>query len=180
MKCVDGVIHLDDGTRIPANLSDEDARDEINRRCLGTRLKGGHFAHACFFLGPRKFYETLRKMDVAEREQICMTSISYVNKLYGEEELKRLQRKAARFVNTGLIATLAGAVASDGLEDGRVLSGVGGQYNFVAMAHALEDGHSILMIRSTTEEEGKALSNIRWSCGHVTIPRHLRDIVVTE
>ena len=119
MKCVDGLIHLDDGTRIPANLTDAGARDEINRRCLGTRLKGGHFAHACFFLGPRKFYETLRKMDVAEREQICMTSISYVNKLYGEEELKRLQRKVARFVNTGLIATLTGAVASDGLEDGR-------------------------------------------------------------
>src|SRR5207248_2189829 len=180
MKCVDGVIHLDDGTRIPANLADEGARDEIVRRCLGTRLKGGHFAHACFFLGPRKFYETLRKMAASEREQICMTSISYVNKLYGEEELKRLQRKAARFVNTGLIATLTGAVASDGLEDGRVLSGVGGQYNFVAMAHALEDGRSILMIRSTTEEEGKVLSNVRWSYGHVTIPRHLRDMVVTE
>src|SRR5205085_4617266 len=175
-----GDIRLDDGTRVPANLSDEGARDEIGRRCLGTRLKGGHFAHACFFLGPRKFYETLHKMDVAEREQICMTSISYVNKLYGEEELKRLQRKAARFVNTGLIATLTGAVASEGLEDGRVLSGVGGQYNFVAMAHALEDGRSILMIRSTTEEEGKVLSNVRWSYGHVTIPRHLRDIVVTE
>src|SRR5205807_1840275 len=173
-------IRLADGTRIPADLADEGARDEIVRRCLGTRLKGGHIIHACFFLGPRKFYETLRKLDAAERRQICMTSISYVNELYGEESLKRLQRKAARFVNTGLIVTLAGAVASDGLEDGRVLSGVGGQYNFVAMAHALEDGRSILMIRSTTEEEGKVLSNVRWSYGHVTIPRHLRDIVVTE
>src|SRR5437588_7934177 len=48
------------------------------------------------------------------------------------------------------------------------------------MAHALEDGRSILMIRSTKEEDGRLLSNIRWSYGHVTIPRHLRDIVVTE
>jgi len=143
-------------------------------------LKGGHFAHACFFLGPRKFYDTLHQMDAAEREQICMTGISYVNELYGQEELKRLQRKAARFVNTGLFVTLTGAVASDGLEDGRVLSGVGGQYNFVAMAHALDDGHSIIMIRSTKREHGKLRSNIRWSYGHVTIPRHLRDIVVTE
>ena len=119
-------------------------------------------------------------MDVAEREQICMTGISYVNELYGEEELKRLQRKAARFVNTGLFVTLTGAVASDGLEDGRVLSGVGGQYNFVAMAHELEDGRSIIMIRSTKEEDGKLRSNVRWSYGHVTIPRHLRDLVVTE
>jgi acyl-CoA hydrolase len=175
-----GTIRLDDGARIPANLADEGARDEISRCCLGNRLKGGHFAHACFFLGPRKFYDTLRQMDAAEREQICMTGISYVNELYGEEELKRLQRKAARFVNAGLIVTLNGAVASDGLEDGRVLSGVGGQYNFVAMAHALEDGRSILMIRSTIEEEGKLRSNIRWSYGHITIPRHLRDLVVTE
>jgi Acetyl-CoA hydrolase/transferase C-terminal domain len=50
-----------------------------------------------------------------------------------------------------LVVTLTGAVASVGLDDGRVLSGVGGQYNFVAMAHALEDGRSILMIRSTKE-----------------------------
>ncbi|HEX8843371.1 MAG TPA: acetyl-CoA hydrolase/transferase C-terminal domain-containing protein [Pyrinomonadaceae bacterium] len=175
-----GAIRLDDGIRIPANLSEEEARDEIGRRCLGAQLKGGHFAHACFFLGPRKFYETLRRMDATEREQICMTSISYVNELYGEEGLKRLQRKAARFVNTGMVVTLLGAVASDGLEDGRVVSGVGGQYNFVAMAHALEDGRSILMIRSTNEEDGKLSSNVRWNYGHVTIPRHLRDIVVTE
>ncbi|MGH9456098.1 MAG: acetyl-CoA hydrolase/transferase C-terminal domain-containing protein [Thermoanaerobaculia bacterium] len=119
-------------------------------------------------------------MDPAEREQFCMTSISFVNQLYGHEELKRAQRKDARFVNTGLIATLSGAVASDTLEDGRVLSGVGGQYNFVAMAHALEDGRSILMINSTRTEHGKVLSNVCFSYGSTTIPRQLRDIVVTE
>ncbi|HJP90338.1 MAG TPA: acetyl-CoA hydrolase/transferase C-terminal domain-containing protein [Pyrinomonadaceae bacterium] len=180
LRYEDGFILLDDSARIPANLADDDASARITRHCLGSQLKRGHVAHACFFLGPRKFYETLRRMDGAEREQFCMTGISYVNELYGEEELKRLQRRAARFVNTGLICTLTGAVASDGLEDGRVLSGVGGQYNFVAMAHELEDGRSILMIRSTKEEDGKEQSNIRWNYGHVTIPRHLRDIVITE
>jgi len=142
--------------------------------------KGGYFAHACFLLGPRSFYEALRRMDRAEREQICMTGISYVNQLYGQEELKRLQRQHARFINTGLVVTLSGAVASDALEDGRVVSGVGGQYNFVTMAHALDDGRSILMIRATTQAEGKTESNVRWSYGHATIPRHLRDVVVTE
>src|SRR5947207_5145907 len=175
-----GAILLGDGNRIPPNLADKTIKGEIARHCLGTRLKSGHFAHACFFLGPRKFYDTLRQMDVAVREQICMTGISYVNELYGEEELKRLQRKSARFVNTGLFVTLTGAIASDGLEDGRVLSGVGGQYNFVAMAHELEGGRSIMMIRSTKEHDGKLRSNIRWNYGHVTIPRHLRDLVVTE
>jgi acyl-CoA hydrolase len=141
---------------------------------------GTHVAHACFFLGPQNFYESLRRMDRAEREGICMTGIAFVNQLYGQEELKRLQRKEARFVNTGLIVTLSGSVNSDALEDGRVLSGVGGQYNFVAMAHALEDGRSILLIRSTREEDGKVRSNVRASYGNITIPRHLRDIVVTE
>ncbi len=176
----DGTIKLDKVVGLSADLANETARSEIVQHCLGTTLKGGHFAHACLFLGPRKFYETLREMNIAEREQICMTGISYVNELYGDEEIKRLQRKSARFVNTGLFVTLTGAVASDGLEDGRVLSGVGGQYNFVAMAHELEDGRSIMMIRSTKEEDGKLSSNTRWSYGHITIPRHLRDLVVTE
>jgi acyl-CoA hydrolase len=37
---------------------------------------------------------------------------------------------------------LSGAVVSDGLDDGRVVSGVGGQYNFIAMAHQLATGRS--------------------------------------
>ena len=69
---------------------------------------------------------------------------------------------------------------SDGLEDGRIVSGVGGQYNFVAQAFALEDARSIIMLRASRAAAGKIQSNIRWRYGHVTIPRHLRDIVVTE
>jgi acyl-CoA hydrolase len=175
----DGALRVD-GELVPADLTDASSVNEIARRCLGERLKGGKVAHACFFLGPQRFYDALRRMDRGEREQFCMTRISFVNQLYGHEELKRAQRKEARFVNSGLTATLAGAIASDTLEDGRVVSGVGGQYNFVAMAHALEDGRSILMIRGTMEDGGKVRSNIRWNYGNITIPRHLRDFVVTE
>ena len=35
-------------------------------------------------------------------------------------------------------------------------------------------------LRSTREKQGIATSNILWNYGHTTIPRHLRDIVVTE
>jgi hypothetical protein len=76
--------------------------------------------------------------------------------------------------------TLSGAAVSDGLADGRVVSGVGGQYNFVAMAHELERARSILLLRSTREASGKTESNIVFNYGHTTIPRHLRDVVVTE
>ncbi len=62
----------------------------------------------------------------------------------------------------------------------RVVSGVGGQYNFVAMAHALPEARSILCLRATRTAHGTTTSNIVWSYAHATIPRHLRDIVVTE
>ena len=77
-------------------------------------------------------------------------------------------------------ATLLGAVTSDALEDGRVVSGVGGQYNFVAQAHELENARSIILLRATRDNAGKTESNIVWSYGHVTVPRHLRDIIITE
>jgi hypothetical protein len=76
--------------------------------------------------------------------------------------------------------TLSGSIVSDGLDDGRVISGVGGQYNFVAMAHELPGGRSLINLRATREEGTKVFSNIVWNYGHTTIPRHLRDIVVTE
>jgi acyl-CoA hydrolase len=163
-----------------ADVSTAAARDLLAETMLGDRLRGGRLVHSCFFLGPQAFYQALRAMPREDRELIEMTGISFVNELFGEEALKRAQRRHARFVNTGLMATLTGAVVSDGLEDGRVVSGVGGQYNFVAMAHALDEGRSILMIRSTREHEGQVQSNILWSYGHTTIPRHLRDFVVTE
>jgi hypothetical protein len=79
-----------------------------------------------------------------------------------------------------MMATLTGAVISDGLEDGQVVSGVGGQYNFVAQAFALRGARSILTLEATRQTSGKFESNIRWAYGHQTIPRHLRDIIVTE
>ena len=54
-----------------------------------------------------------------------------------------------------MMITLLGAAASDALEDGRVVSGVGGQYNFVAMAHELPGGRSVLQVRSTRDERGE-------------------------
>ncbi len=89
-------------------------------------------------------------------------------------------RVKARFINAAMMATLLGAIVSDGLENGQVVSGVGGQYNFVAQGFALEDARSIIIVRATRTANGRTSSNIRWRYGHETIPRHLRDIVVTE
>jgi len=79
-----------------------------------------------------------------------------------------------------MMATLLGAVVSDGLEDGRVVSGVGGQYDFVAQAFALEGARSVVALNATREGPGGVRSNILWAYGNQTVPRHLRDIIVTE
>jgi hypothetical protein len=172
------------GHHIPADLEDPDHGRLIYQHCLGDKLKHGVLIHAGFFLGPQQFYDALHAMSEEERKCIYMTSVLNVNQLYenryGKEELKVLQRKHARFVNATLMVTLSGAVVSDGLENGQVVSGVGGQYNFVSMAHALPDGRSILMAKSTRSKGKSVSSNIVWNYGHITIPRHLRDIVITE
>jgi acyl-CoA hydrolase len=140
----------------------------------------GIMVHGGFFLGPQSFYARLREFSLERLGQFNMTAISYINELYGNEALKRLQRRDARFINSVFTVTLMGAAVADQLQDGRVVSGVGGQYNFVAQAHALEDARSILILRSWREAGGEVSSNIVWEYGHTTIPRHLRDIVVTE
>jgi len=136
--------------------------------------------HAGFFVGTARLYERLRALPEARRRQIRMQAISSVNTLYGDELRKRRQRRNARFINETMMVTLLGAAVSDGLEDGRVVSGVGGQFDFIRMAHALDDAHSILVCRARRVANGRPESNVRWSYGHVTVPRHYRDIVVTE
>jgi hypothetical protein len=140
----------------------------------------GALIHAAFFLGPKSFYRALRDMTPAQRERIQMKAVSYTNEIYDDEAAKRRARVDARFVNNAMMATLLGGVISDGLENGRVVSGVGGQFNFVAQAFALQGARSILTLESTRKSRNRDESNLRWSYGHLTIPRHLRDIVITE
>lgn len=139
----------------------------------------GTIVHGAFFLGPKAFYQALRDMTPERLAKIQMMPVSFTNELYGDEDAKRRARVDARFVNNTMMATLMGAAISDGLENGQVVSGVGGQYNFVSQAFALEGARSILTLEATRAGK-KPASNIRWSYGHTTIPRHLRDIIVTE
>ena len=140
----------------------------------------GVVLHGAFFLGPKSFYRALREMTPDQIARIQMMPVSFTNELYGDEAAKRRARVDARFVNNAMMATLMGAAISDGLEDGQVVSGVGGQYNFVAQAFALQGARSILTLEATRQAGAKAQSNIRWATATQTIPRHLRDVIVTE
>lgn len=146
----------------------------VRREVDGTLLNAG------FFLGPKSFYRALREMPESLREKIRMRPISFTNQLYGGEDGRWKARQGARFINSTMMVTLLGAAISDALEDGRVVSGVGGQYDFFAQAFALPDARAILTLNATRTSKGRVTSNIKWSYGHTTIPRHLRDIVVSE
>lgn len=148
---------------------------------LNQATPGGHYLRGAFFLGSRELYEWLDATEAADPDAIDMCRVSNVNQLYGDHQaLATLQRRGARFFNTCMMATVLGSAVSDGLEDGHVVSGVGGQYNFVAMAHELPDGRSALLMRATRRDRLGVHSNIRWNYGHITIPRHLRDLFITE
>jgi acyl-CoA hydrolase len=176
-----GYVVAPDGERVIANVADPGARRVIAEKCLGRKLRHGVILHGGFFLGPNDFYASLRDLSEDERAQICMTGVDKINQLDHNPRLYKQQRKDARFINSGIMVTLSGAVVSDGLADGRVISGVGGQYNFVAMAHQLQTGRSILLIRAVREQDGgKPSSNVVFNYGHATISRHLRDIIITE
>ncbi|MGX5217030.1 acetyl-CoA hydrolase/transferase C-terminal domain-containing protein [Pseudomonas segetis] len=177
IRLVEGQLEL------PSALVPADLANPQTQHALVDYLRPANNAvvlHGGFFLGPRSFYERLNELSFEQRQRYAMTGICFINELYGQEQLKRLQRRDARFINTAFTMTLMGAAVSDQLENGRVLSGVGGQYNFVAQGHALEDARSILLLRSWREADGEVRSNIVWTYGHATIPRHLRDIVISE
>jgi acyl-CoA hydrolase len=182
---MDGFMHLYRAGILTREVFDDletQARADAGRLEETPELVGtGALMDAAFFLGSRPFYEFLNDLDAEERPRFRMTSVGRINQLYGgSEALELLQRRRARFFNTCMMVDVTGGAVSDGLDDHRVVSGVGGQYNFVAMAHAMEDGRSILMLRSTRESGGTTTSNIVWEHPATTIPRHLRDLVVTE
>jgi acyl-CoA hydrolase len=181
---MDGFMHLAKGGVLKRLVYDdlEMERARATGRPVDVAARrDGRYLRGAFYLGSKDFYAWLRGLDGAAFDGLSMTRVSDINQLYGgRETLDALQRRDARFFNTCMMATLLGAATSDALENGQVVSGVGGQYNFVAMAHALEGGRSILMLRSTRSKGGDVRSNILWNYGHTTIPRHLRDIYVTE
>lgn len=179
---MDGFMHLQRAGILKRRSWDNMALERASAAGrLPADVPGGHYLRGAFFLGTRELYDWLATTEAADPDAIDMCRVSNVNQLYGDHQaLASLQRRGARFFNTCMMATLLGAAVSDTLEDGHVVSGVGGQYNFVAMAHELPDGRSVLLLRATRQSSAGVQTNIRWNYGQVTIPRHLRDLVVTE
>ncbi|HEY2623123.1 MAG TPA: acetyl-CoA hydrolase/transferase C-terminal domain-containing protein [Dyella sp.] len=179
---MDGFMHLQRAGILKRRAWDNIALERA-ASCgrLSPETPGGHYLRGAFFLGSHELYAWLATIESEDPDAIDMCRVSNVNQLYGDHQaLASMQRRGARFFNICMMATLLGSAVSDGLENGEVVSGVGGQYNFVAMAHELSDGRSVLLLRSTRHGRGGVETNIRWNYAHTTIPRHLRDMYVTE
>src|SRR5205814_8195436 len=127
----------------------------------GILMRGvdGVVLHGAFLPGPISFFRALREMPASQISRIEMMAVSFTIEIYDDEDLKRRARVDARFVNNAMMATLMGAVISDGLENGQVVSGVGGQYNFVAQAFALQGARSILTVETTRQAGARTQSN---------------------
>jgi len=165
---VEGLMHLVDA-------------DVLKRRVTGASSPDGKvFLHAAFFLGSNALYQRLRSLNATEIDGIAMTGVRFVNTLDDDFRSKSDQRREARFVNSTMMVTLDGACVSDAIEGKRVVSGVGGQHDFIGMAQRLPDARSIIMLPSTRTSSGKTTSNIVFEYPHTTIARQFRDIVVTE
>jgi acyl-CoA hydrolase len=146
----------------------------IRREVDGTAI------HAGFFVDASDMYARLRDMPQATQAKIQMMPVSFTNALYGDEQTKRAARQHARFVNSAMQISLLGDAMSDAAEPGQVVSGVGGQFNFIDQAFALRDGRAILTLPATRKSGGAVTSNIVWQLPLTTVPRHMRDIVVKE
>ncbi|MCH8479383.1 MAG: hypothetical protein LAT56_15785 [Wenzhouxiangella sp.] len=179
---MDGFMHLYKAGILKREVFDDlELQERANRGKTIEQSGSGALMDGGFFLGSSGFYEFLRELSEDEKPRFRMHGVGRINQLYGgSEALEIAQRRRARFINTCMMVTATGAAVSDGLADHQLVSGVGGQYNFVARAHAMEDGRSVLMLRAARGRGDKRRSNIVWEYPHVTIPRHLRDLVVTE
>ena len=162
-----GRIENSEGQSAAASFDTAAARRELLALCTGRQLTGGILLHGCFFSRAARILRGVaRSCRIRNGASFrCAGSLSSISSTAAIKHLKIAQRRHGRFLNSTMMVTLLGAAVSDGLADGRVVSGVGGQYNFVAMAHSLPGARSILTLRSTREKNSKLSSNILWNYG---------------
>lgn len=137
----------------------------------------GALIRAAFFIGSRDMRARLRDMPQPQRDKIAMVSVRETN-LPGNTQPDL--RRDARFINNTMKASLLGSIFSDATPDGREVSGVGGQFDFIALAFHLPGARAVTTLEATRRSKGKTSSNIIWEGAHETAPRQFRDIVVTE
>jgi acyl-CoA hydrolase len=125
-----------------------------------------------FALGTAELYEFLDAND-----DIAFLDVGTVN-----DPTVISQNATFVSINGALSVDLYGQIIADSI-DGRQISGVGGQEDFVAGAETHLDAHSLICLRSTTEVAGKRVSRIVGLLPEgsvISTPRHHTGVIVTE
>lgn len=79
-----------------------------------------------------------------------------------------------------MMVIVLGVVVFDVLEDGCVVFGVGGQYNFVVMVYVLFGVCSVLIFWVMCEDKGVLQLNVCWNYGYIIILCYLCDFYINE
>ena len=168
------------GTKRSTLDIEEALANESLKPMLEAKLPKGFFSTATLMVASRSFIDKLRELSVDFRRQMPLKSVEYVNTLRGDERIKKAQRKHARFINSTLVVSVTGSAASETLKHQQVVSGIGGQLDFVMMSDAMDDAKSVLVLHSTRGAGKNVESNIVFEYPSCSVPRQLRDVVITE
>ncbi len=158
------------------------ARAALAEHCLSRRLDGGRRAARRFLPRAARLLRRAARTRRGGTRRFDMTRISYTNSCYGADyALKVAQRRHARFINTTMMVHRA---RRRGLGRARQRPGRQRRRRPVQLRR-----HGARAARGALDPAGaqhahhataRTTSNLVWNYGHTTIPRHLRDVVVTE
>ena len=182
---MDGFMHLRRHGVLRRNVYDDldlqRALDAGTRVDDGT-MRGGHYLKGAFFLGSKELYAWLRDLSGADYDGLVMSRVSDVNQLYGGREAARCDAAPRRALLQHLhdgdacsaprCRTRSRTAASSAASAASTTSS---RWRTRSRADAR---HCCCAQRAT--RGSRVESNIRFNYGHTTIPRHLRDIYITE
>jgi 4-hydroxybutyrate CoA-transferase len=123
---------------------------------------------AAFAIGSRRLYDFLR-----DNPLVSMRSVDYTN---DPGVIRQFRRMVA--INSAIEIDLTGQVCADSVGD-RILSGVGGQVDFLRGAAMAEQGRAIIALPSTAlgGKASRIVPRLRAGAGVVTARAHVHTVV---
>ena len=143
----------------------------VEKGVINGRLKKKHTGKivSAFAMGSRKLYDFIH-----DNPMVAMLDVSYVN---DTSVIRKNDKMTA--INSAVEIDLSGQVCSDSVGN-RIISGVGGQMDFIRGASLSDGGKPIIAISSMTSKgESKIVPILKPGAGVVTTRAHVH-FVVTE
>ncbi len=143
----------------------------VHKGIINGRMKKKHVGKivSAFAMGSRKLYDF-----IDDNPMVAMLDVSYVN---DTSVIRKNDKMTA--INSAVEIDLTGQVCSDSVGN-RIISGVGGQMDFIRGASLSEGGKPIIAISSITSKgESKIVPILKPGAGVVTTRAHVH-FVATE